>query len=214
MATVSEPNYTGEFIIGEFDTLSKDDGVLISGQNVLAGTVLGRIETAAATAAIVGTGNGAIGTVTVGAGAQTGVYVLAIKTAGTNVFTFEVKDPQGDIVGTGANAVAFVGGGLSFTLADGATDFIVGDVINITVAAGSLKYTLHDNAATNGSQVAAAIAYANYDASGGDVPIVVITRNQEVNFSKLIWKSGISAGNKTLGIAQLAVNHIIVREVA
>lgn len=211
MAFTTEGVYAGEFIIGELNDISKDEVTLVSGQDVVAGTVLGRIETAGVTSAIVGTGNGAIGTITPSAGVQEGVYVLKIITATTNSATFEVRDPQGDVIGTGATGVAFSGGGLAFTLADGSTDFIVGDLINITVAAGSKKYTLHNNAAADGSQNAVAIAYDNYDASAGDLTIVVIARHQEVNADKLTWKSGISAPNKTAAIANLATHNIIVR---
>jgi len=88
----------------------------------------------------------------------------------------------------------------------------VGDKINITVAAGSLKYTLHDASATDGSQVAYAIAFNDCDASAGDITTCLVTnRLQEVAGDKLTWKSGISAPNKAAGIVSLAAKNIIVR---
>lgn len=81
------------------------------------------------------TGNGTMGSVTVSSGAKLGVYELRIITAVTNGGTFKVTDPTGVIIGTGQVASAFSAGGLAFTLADGATDFIVGDGFDITVTA-------------------------------------------------------------------------------
>lgn len=87
--------------------------------------------------AIVGTGNGAIGTVTPDSSAQVGTYTVKIVKAAANAGDFVLLDPAGDVVGYGTVAVAFSGGGLSFTLADGATDFIVGDTIPIVISGGN-----------------------------------------------------------------------------
>ena len=93
---------------------------------------------AVATADAGNTGNGAMGAITVGAGAKAGTYRLEIIEAAANAGTFGVWDPDGIMVGTGNVASAFSGGGLSFTLADGATDFVAGDgfAIVVTLTAG------------------------------------------------------------------------------
>lgn len=93
-------------------------------------------QTLTATAAALGTntGNGAMGSITVSAGAMPGVYTLTIVEPGTNVGTFVVEDPLGNQVGDGVVASAFSAGGLAFTLADGSTDFVAGDSFAITVA--------------------------------------------------------------------------------
>jgi len=142
------------------------------------GAVLGKITTGAATSAAKtggNTGNGTMGAVTVGAAGQVGVYTLRITAAAANAGSFNVIDPQGDIVGQGTVAVAFSGGGLSFTLADGSTDFIVGDGFDITVAAGSGKYTLLNPAATNGSQTFAGIYIADVMGSSSDLAVTAST---------------------------------------
>jgi hypothetical protein len=79
------------------------------------------------------TGNGTMGAITVTAGAKQGVYTLEITGAAANAGAFRVTDPDGLFVDDGDVAAAFSSGGLAFTLADGATDFVVGDTFAITV---------------------------------------------------------------------------------
>lgn len=92
--------------------------------------------TASAAALGTNTGNGAMGAITVSAGARHGNYTLTIVEPGANVGTFVVTDPDGIQVGDGAVASAFSAGGLAFTLADGATDFVAGDSFTISVIGG------------------------------------------------------------------------------
>lgn len=97
--------------------------------------------TLTATAAALGTntGNGAMGAITVDETvARAGVYTLTIIEPAANAGTFVVEGPDGVQVGDGAVAAAFNAGGLAFTLADGATDFVAGDSFKITVAGGAL----------------------------------------------------------------------------
>lgn len=88
---------------------------------------------AAATAYAGNTGNGVMGAVTVSAGAKIGTYKLTIVDPAANVGNFLVEDPDGITIGQGDVAAAFSAGGLAFTLADGATDFVAGDGFNIVV---------------------------------------------------------------------------------
>lgn len=87
------------------------------------------------------TGNGAMGAVTPSAPAKAGVYKLTIVEPGANAGIFTVTDPDGIELATGTVGVAYNNGGLAFTLADGATDFISGDQFDITVAAGAESTT-------------------------------------------------------------------------
>lgn len=80
------------------------------------------------------TGNGAMGAITVSAGAKQGNYQLVIIEPGANAGVFAVYDPDGVFVDNGTVAVAFSAGGLAFTLADGSTDFVAGDTFTISVA--------------------------------------------------------------------------------
>lgn len=212
MATQNEKKHAGEHIVSEFGSISREAIVLILGQSLVAGAVLGRIEVAGASAvAGANTGDGTMGAITVGADAQEGDYILKITEAAANAGNFQVTDPEGDVIGLGAVAVAFSDGGLSFTLADGAADFIVGDTFTITVAAGSKKYTEHDAAATDGSQDAVAVLYDAVNATDVDAKGVSHERLCEVDGDSITWKTGISAGDKAAGIKNLKGAMVIVR---
>jgi len=165
--------------------------------------------TSASVVAGTNTGNGAMGAVTVSNAAIPGAYVLTIKKAATNAGDFQVVNPNGVMVGNGTVAVAFTGGGLAFTLADGATDFAVGDTFTITVAAGSGNYAMHDNSGTDGRETAAAILFDAVDATLANAAGVSIARNAEVNADEITWKTGMSDGNKTAGIASLGTRGVI-----
>lgn len=85
-----------------------------------------------ATAYPTNTGNGVMGAITVTSDAKVGTYrVEMVSTGATAGFT--VTDPDGEPVGNGAVGSAFTLGGLSFTLADGAADYQIGDGFTITV---------------------------------------------------------------------------------
>lgn len=153
-STTGGTNYTSPFVspveetlhvkidISTFNTSEIDaDGYLKPGVPVALSTAnlgtrvgIEAVAGSAVSAAYSGnTGNGTMGTVTVSSGAKAGVYKLTIIEPASDAGTFEVEDPDGLVVGTGTVAVAFSAGGLAFTLADGATDFVAGDGFNITV---------------------------------------------------------------------------------
>ena len=214
--SLSEGSHAGEFLLSEANgTKSRENVTLLSGQNLKAGAVLGKVTTGttATSAAKAGgnTGNGVMGTVTVSAGAKPGVHRLNIMAAATDAGTFEVEDPDGVPVGTGTVGVAFSAGGLAFTLADGTTDFVVGDGFKITVAAGSGKFKEYNPANSDGSGVAVAVLWDNVDASAADTVAAIIARDAEVKKPELKWFSGASAGQITAGLVDLAAVGIIGR---
>lgn len=133
-------------------------GVDYTPGRVLAKTLSG--GSAVATAAGTNTGNGVMGAITVGGTAVIGTYKLVVEAAAANAGEFTVFGPLGNSVGSGVVGSAFVGGGLSFTLADGATDFVAGDSFTIAVT-GTVKWKSYDPTATDGSQVAAGIYIAD-----------------------------------------------------
>jgi hypothetical protein len=73
------------------------------------------------------------------------------------------------------------------------------------------KYKEYDNAASDGSEVAAAMLLDACDATGGDTKAAVIARLAELHYDELVWKSGASQGDKDAGVADLAAKDIIVR---
>ncbi|AMK18706.1 head decoration protein [Sphingobium sp. MI1205] len=155
---------------------------ILSGQNLVAGAVIGAIALGAVTvtpgAAVSATpagtpGNGSIGTVTSDAGAQEGTYQVVIIEPAANGGTYEVTLPDGTVDGTGVIGQAY-NGSINFTLADGSTDFVAGDRIPVVVdyATGSGKYKLSLAAAVDGSETPDMVLAYDCDASGGDTEAI------------------------------------------
>lgn len=216
MTEYTEGTHAGEFIVSEANgNRSRDKITVLSGQNLKAGAVIGATmvgATATAQANAGNTGNGAMGAITVtGPAVKPGVYKLTVIEPGTNLGTFRVEDPDGVEIGTGVVASAFAKGGLSFTLADGATDFVAGDGFAITVVAGTVKWKEYNPANTDGSQIARGVLYDAVDASAADKAGVAIVRHAEVRDSDLQWFSGASAAQKAAGKVDLAALGIIAR---
>lgn len=88
-------------------------------------------------------------------------------------------------------------------------NLVTGSVLGKITASG--KYTLHDNAAIDGSEVAAAVLLTSVDATDGDKPGLILSRLAEVKTGLLIFKSGISAPNKAAALVALAAKNIIAR---
>lgn len=162
---MKERVYGGEFLLSDTcDGYNRETVTIGPGQNLSAGDVLGKVylgaPSATATAATGNTGNGVIGTITVAAGAVSGDWKIIFVEKETDKGTFQVFSPDGTLDGVGKVATAYVGK-IGFTIADGATDFIAGDRIVVTVsyAAGSGVYVAVDPAATDGSAKAAAVLW-------------------------------------------------------
>lgn len=170
------------------------------------GTVVAKITEGAATGAAVAgnTGNGTItASPTVGAAAKAGVYRLTCIEADTNTGKFAVEDPDGITIGVAVVAVQFTTH-LTFTIADGSTDFAVGDAFTITVAAGSGKYKAIDFASTTGAEVAAGVLVDEITLSATvDTEGVVINRMAKVVKANLVWPTGATTNQKNAAIAQL-----------
>lgn len=207
MTVFTEGRATAEFIISEARGFRSRDAItIVSGQGKLAaGTVLSKLAVGAATAAAKSggnTGNGTISAVTVLTGAKAGVYTVRF-TAAT---AFNVEDPDGFNLGSGATAAAFADD-IGFTITAGGTPFVAGDGFDITVAAGSGKYV----AAAVGD-IGNGILWAAVDATSADAPAVAVTRSAEVAAAHLSYHSTVDDANKkATKAAQLAAVGIIVR---
>jgi len=104
-----------------------------SGQTLARGEVVYKVGLFSIGAAVVtGTGNGTVGTPTVTDNASIGTYTAICVTAQTNAGIFAVYDPKGARLADATVAVAY-SGQIGFTIADGSTDFIVGDTITFPV---------------------------------------------------------------------------------
>lgn len=125
--------------------------------DAVASKVTSDADPGAAVGAAVAGNTGSSGAITaapaVGATAKVGVYRAVCVEPATNAGTFLVTDPDGITVGVATVAVEFVGGGLTFTIAD-ATDFVAGDSFTITVAAGNSKLGYAHKAAASGDTTA------------------------------------------------------------
>lgn len=165
-------SYTPDRLVISLDDVVSRKVTLLSGQNCIRGTVLGRIAVGAVSETHAGnTGNGAM-TLDAStprlANAQVGVYTVKCTAAASNSGTFRVYDPLGNVLGDVAVAATF-SDQIKFVIADGATDFIVGDTFLVTVAAGSGKYVKSLSAAIDGSQIPDCILAEDTDASSADV---------------------------------------------
>lgn len=191
-AFVYQKARSADFILSEANGQRSRANVVISaGSGVLEAGMLLAILTAAnaatATAAAGNVGNGVFGPVTVDSQAITGTYTVRITEAAANGGAFILYDPSENPVGDGLVGSAFTGGGLAFTVADGATDFDVGDNWSIAVQAGLGEYVPYDDdGANDGRRTVSGVLYAGVDASTRDVQAVAVVRDAEVAAALLI----------------------------
>ena len=185
--------------------------VAASAKTYLEGTLLARKAVADAIVAD-GTGNTGDGTctaTTVVAGSTVplvGAYNLECITATTNGGTFKLEDPNGSLIsnnlvmtaGAGASTV-FEIAGMTFTLTDGATDFIVGDAFSLTVAADGKIYPYATDGA-GGVQIPTAVLTEDKVATGaGNIPIRAMISGQLIAERLVIDADG-DASNITAAI--------------
>lgn len=194
-----------DFVISEADAFRSRENIVVTqtGTEVKSGTVLTKVDTGTAAFALDAgvTGNPTCGTVTVGAAAIPGKYVVAF-TAATK---FTVEDPMGVTVGSGTTGVAFSKGGLGFTITAGGTPAVLGDSAAITVAAATgNKYVPYAGVA-NGS--ADAILYTYLPAATGDVKAVAFDNS-------CVVRRGALTGLDVAGQAQLASRGVKVHGTA
>ena len=220
MAVQTEGKYLGDWLKWEQENqYSRDIVTVLAGSGaeraLTTGMVLGKITKGAATGAAVA-GNTGNGTITaapvVGAAAKPGVYRLVCIEPATNGGKFSVEDPDGILLGVATGGVEFTTH-LTFTIADGSTDFAAGDAFTITVAAGSGKVKQIDFEATDGSDAACGIVALDTTVpDGADKSGVAIVRNAIVSDNGITWPDGATADQKNGAIAQLKTAGILVRE--
>ena len=215
----TEQIYVSDFLKFEGDRdYSREKVTILAGSGsaraLTAGMVVGRVTKGAATGAAVAgnTGNGTItASPTVGAAAKVGQYRLVCIEPATNAGKFQVEDPDGVVIGVATVAVAFTTH-LTFTIADGATDFVSGDSFTIDVAAGSGKVKQLDLAATDGADKAyGVLLFDTTAADGTDGKGVVVVRHAILETSNLVWPAGADANQKAAALATLANAGVLAR---
>jgi hypothetical protein len=129
MASLLETSHAGEFLLSEAPGgRSRDSITVLSGQNLAAGAVVGRVNKGIGgiASAFAGTGNGTMTVLTVGPEVEVGAYVVALKTVVADNGVFTVTTPSGralpDATMAGGTLV-YTSRHIGFTLTDGATDF-------------------------------------------------------------------------------------------
>lgn len=135
---LTEGNYALEFLLSEAPgQRTREAGVVLSGQNLVAGAVVAKankVQAAAPIPTIVGTGTGLMSALTFGKAVQTGSYVITL-TATSSTAAFSVVGPDGVALSAGAVGTAYVSDHLSFTIANGGT-MTTGDVYTVVITAG------------------------------------------------------------------------------
>jgi hypothetical protein len=211
----------GDFLHSEYDpTYTTDTRVVAAGvgtvrvlpSRCLVAAILlgaGNVVAGAAVSASGGApGNGAIANLTADAGALAGVYHIVVIEPSANGGTIEVVRPDGVVDGVGVVAVAY-NGMINFTLPDGATDWVAGDRIPVTVsyAAGSGKLVQWDPTAVNGAQTILGVNVLDQEAAigvdGDEAPF--LARGPIVGRKEgLVWHAGVTDNQKATAYAALA----------
>lgn len=218
MDAFTEGRHAAEFLLSEGQgNFSRDNIVVAASQDFQAGRVLGKRAVvgsvvAAASAKAGNTGNAtiAMGDPAVTSKVKDGRYT-GIATDATHV---RWEDPSGKAIGISTHGAAFAKGGVSFTVTAGGTANIAGDEFYVDVAAdsGDFEYGAHDPDATDGFEVATAIAlYPAKTGAGESTKISAITRLAEANGAILGWDADITAGQKADAVQALADRGIVVR---
>jgi hypothetical protein len=146
MASASEGKYAGEFLAASIEgasALTNDAVVILSGQSLVPGDVVGKVTISGvgrvSIPAVVGTGNGTTSLVTAGPLTQVGSYVLTCTTAVADGGVFTLVAPDGTTVGVytltvGAGGTsAFKSPHLNFSITDGSTNFAAADAFTYVV---------------------------------------------------------------------------------
>ncbi len=183
------------------DAVYKDESLTVGGAvTVLEGTILARksVETAITPDGSGNTGNGTVTAAAVVTGPivpLVGAYNLECIEAVAEGGVFKLEDPNGMVVveqlamdtGSGGSKI-FETEGMTFTMTDGGTDFIVGDKFSLTVAADG-KMVPFEKDGVGGAQIPKAILTVEVVAAGaGDEPIRAMIAG-EVRANKLIIDS-------------------------
>jgi hypothetical protein len=139
---VSEGQHPGEFILGEQNVNRRERVTVLSGQNLKAGAVIGRVKFGigrVSIPAVVGTGNGTASVVFAGPEVEAGSYVLKCTAAVANGGVFSLTTPSGRLLppltltpGAGGTTV-YTSRHINFSITDGATDFVANDTFTFVV---------------------------------------------------------------------------------
>ncbi|MEN5084265.1 head decoration protein [Bosea sp. TWI1241] len=198
----TEPRRASDVLKHHDPVYSLEERIVASGSGKIEiGQVLGLVRsgTASAVAKAGGnTGNGTISAVTVSGRAKAGTYSVRF----TGATAFDLSDPGGDVVASGATGVA-VADDLGFTITVGGTAFVAGDGFDIAVVPTGKKAKPYAPAAADGSQIAAEIAIGACDATLADAKVVTVARKAVVVRNELVFAGGVTTDQKAVAVEHL-----------
>lgn len=145
--------------------------------------------------------------------ARSGRYKAICIAAAANGGRFKVEDPNGVEIGQ-VNVGAAFNKAVKFTIADGATDFAVGDSFEILVDldAGGEMVVAWDPTANDGTEVAACLPlYRETTGEGERKAIATFARDGEILKGQIAWPEGATDEQKETAIQQLALHGLIAR---
>lgn len=137
MTLLTEGQHAGEFLVSDSGTRSREAVTVLSGEDLSAGAVLGKVTRQLAAApipAIVGTGTGLMSALTFGPDVQTGNYVITLLATSATA-AFSVVAPDGTALPDGAVGTAYSSSHISFLISNGGT-MTLGDAYTVAVTAG------------------------------------------------------------------------------
>lgn len=219
MVVLTEKARYGEAIMSEGNFhISRENVPVGDAVTIAPNSLFAKIAVASAvvvTQSYVGTGNGVLtpANPAVSSKVVDGAYKITFIAAAANAGQFRVESPDGREIGLGTVGVAF-NKEIKFTIADGATDFAVGDEFTFNVAADAADFTAvaFNPAGTDGSEVPAGYApYGTDTLVGVNREIAGLVRLCELNGNCIEWPAGITDAQKADAIQALAVNNVIVR---
>lgn len=213
MAAITEGMHEGEFI-GELAMgvgYHVDAITLSTGENLVAGAVLSKVETgvpsATAGTPIAGAGgtigNGTISAVSADAGAMEGTWLLECTATGATG-KFKVIKPDGTIDGILTIGTPYNGtGSINITVADGANDWLVGDIIPVVVVYEGDDYD-PEYVEYDGTLPLSGLLVKNTDATDAALATTALVRGPAiVNKNDLTWFSGATAAEVARGVSDL-----------
>jgi len=220
MPVLTEANRLGDVLKYEAPNLYSREAVTVlagSGADRLleVGEVIGKrtrdTVTVTADAGNTGDGTATLATPALGVKAEVGTYTLTCIAAAVDGGTFEVLSPSGYKLPDLSVGVAFSGSHINLTIADGATDFVVGDKFTIDVS-GDGKVVALDLSGTDGTHEASGVMEADVTALDGvDASAVAIVRDAILAEVGIVWPTGITQAEKDQATAQLEARGILVR---
>jgi Bacteriophage lambda head decoration protein D len=219
MTVLTEGRYGGEAILSEAPgALSRSNVRVGASQTILANGLLARVANTAGVSiaqSFAGTGNGVLtlASPAYNSKVKDGAYKLTCVTVAANGGVFRVEDPMGNSLGNATVGAAFAKE-IRFTIADGATDFALGDEFTLAVSFDEedAQYVAYNPSGSDGSEVPAALSiYAVTTGVGVSQLASAMVRSCELNGSNIAWPSGITTAQKNDAIQALEARGVIVR---